>query len=198
MLTQDQLRTISNKTKLQVSNDVATAVFTLDVYNKFFRFKVFVVENSSASKPASAANIPLNRPAIELILNRLRDISKKDEEVEYKVESYSPVWVDNKMTEDKTLSGTIIVGKKKIEEAYICYITIINTENKKYTFKLLPSPYIRLYKNGVPLNDTEGSNLWAEAYASTLEKILTIAPDIEEIEGQSSNNKATVSVSDIV
>ena len=94
------------------------------------------------------------------------------------------------MTRDTKLSGYIVLGRKDFEGEIINYFGVEDAGGKKFYFKLLPSPYVKFFKNGKPVSETEASEDWTIGYAITLDKVLDMFPEVlEDEESDFDSNK---------
>jgi hypothetical protein len=186
---------IFDKFTLVTDNGEHEVRLRLRGWKNFLRFFVFKQKlRDFKSKPQMLMFLPLNRTAVQLLVDELRFLVDKKDEHMTKIEALRPVWENDKMTDKKELAGYIVVGKKKIKNDLINFIGIEDANGKRYYFKLLPTPYIKLLDaEGNPIPDTEASNKWTLATANTLDKILGMfpeaLPDAESPSGNVNNKK---------
>lgn len=144
----------------------------LDGWKNYLRFKVFIRPVDKNEKSKVAATVPLNKNTLYLLVDEIRKLADKKEEYLFGAELLSPVWEDDKMTDNKEIAGYIYVGKKKDKNGdLINFISVKDKFERTYAFKFGPTPYVRLNKNGKPLAPEEESNLWAKSYSKLLESV---------------------------
>jgi len=180
---------ILSKVVLYATGKTKEARLRLSGYKNFFRWQVWIYDidyskGDKRDKPKLAANLPINRQTMEIIVDRLFAINDIKEETHTAIESYSSVWVNDKPTDEKKLNGRIYIGRKKDSDGnLINYIRVISgPDNKSFVFKLEPSPFVRILINGKEANPQEASELSTIGYARTLDKILGIFPELMDDE----------------
>lgn len=153
-------------------------------FKNFLRLSVTIFDNSNPkSKPQYVGHIPINRTGLNLIVEELKRLNEREAGFTFGVVAYKPVWENNKMTNEKVPAGKILVGRKKTDEGIINFIgVIINVEGseKKFMFKLLPTPYLEILIDGKKADEETASKLWTEAYYKTLDQVLSNLPEVFE------------------
>jgi len=171
-----------SKATLYTMGKSKEARLLLNDYNGYLRFSVFVRDIGNPNAKASlAANIPIRRDVIFMLLDELKSLKDKEDNYSFTAETYSPIWENDKPTNNMKPNGKVVIGKRKVENDSINYIAIIPAGgDKKFVFKFLPTPYVKLYRNGKILSDTEASEIWTKGWVKTVEGILDLYPDIFE------------------
>ena len=182
MLNMQQVDRLLQKTVLYAIGKTKEARFSLGVYNNFLNFKVFVRDidpNGKLGKSKMAAYLPFNRQAILAFVEVMKKVRDAKEETALTMESLSPIWENDKMTNETKSNGKISVVKKKKDGELINYIVTESTlSSKRFVFQIAPSPYVKLYKDGKELPLSEASNIWMDGYIKTLESVLDLYPEV--------------------
>jgi len=171
-------------------------------YKNFLRLHIFYTERNPDNLAELKVNqfvgsIPINRTGLNIIVNELSKLNTKEEGYVAGLNVYKPIWEDNKMTDERVLAGRIFVGRKKLEEGIINFIGVsinIAGEDKKFVFKLLPSPYLEIIVNGKKVSEEMASMMWTDAYYRTLVDVLSNLPEVLEDDEQQSKNKKSSDV----
>ena len=147
--------------------------FLIDGWKHSFRIKVFLregVDKNSTFK--MLVNLYITTHNLEVIVNEIRDLKDKKPDYEFELDLFSPVWEDDKRTNDKVLTGSILVGKKIVNEKVVYYVGVKDANNKKYLFKLGCTPYCKLKINGKEVSPEEEGERYSKAYAESLNSII--------------------------
>ena len=176
----DKQKILSKVTLVSPGNS-KEARLRLSGYKNFLRWQVFIVDLTGKEKMRMALHIPMNRQAFYVLVNELENLNDKEAGYSFTIEVYSPLWDNktNQMTGEKALSGTVTVGRRQTDDGIINYILLTDAaREKKYAFKLSPTPFIKLYKNGKAMSDEDSSKVWTKAYVDTLKAVLDLFPEI--------------------
>ncbi len=182
MLNMQEVDRLLQKTILYAIGKTKEARLMLGVYNNFLNFKVFIRDinaNGQLGKSKMAVYLPFNRQAIMAFIEQMKRVRNSKDEVSFTMESLSPVWENDKMTNETKPNGKISIVKKKKDDELLNYIVVENAlSGKQIVFLVGPSPYVRLYKNGKELSRSEASNVWLDGYIKTLESVLELFPEV--------------------
>lgn len=166
-----------NKIILFSVGETKEARMLIQDWKGYPRVSVFTRGRDKKSRAELKVNFAINKQALYLIVNELRDIVKRKEEHSITVDMFSPIWENDQQTNDIKKAGSLTLGKKEVDGSFIIYITIESKEGLKFSFKMLPSPYVKILVNGTPLDPHQTSNKWALAYACMLQGILNLYLD---------------------
>jgi len=164
-------------------------------WKNFLRFYVYINKISERDKFTKPVfNLPVNRIGVEVLVNELYILNEQPNDYVRFIEVSRPIWDEKtkKMTDEKALAGYLVVGRKEFDGEVVNFIGVKTPEGKRYYFKLLPTPYLRLLDNkGNPLPDSEASKRWTMAYASTFDKVLSMFPEVLPEPNENDNGKTT-------
>jgi len=155
------------------------ARLTLDGWKNFLRFKILFKDKDNDDRFKVILNMGVTRENMAILIKYLREIHKDEVGTERSIETFSPIWIDNKITDEKKSNGHIYVGKKEVDKDILYYIALSNAEaKKKIMFKLGPTPYTIIRKNGKVLTLKEQGEDAAIARADMLTDILSTFAEV--------------------
>jgi len=145
------------------------------------RYYTITVSDSKTNKNISNLRVVMNETILRTLVKFMEKVKSKDEEVEYSLTSKS-IDFDNRDKDTLLIRGKILVGKKKVNNDYINYITLTNSDNSvKITFPLIPNKYYVFGKDGNEINKTtELSNIYLESYIEIIKDLIAILPKFTE------------------
>jgi len=179
------------KAMLYSTNSTQDARMVISDYKGYPRLSVFVATKGSKGKSWSKVNFAINKIGLYFIVDELSSIMSKKEDYSVGIDMFSPVWENDKQTDDIKKAGRLTLGRKKIDNKFINYFTVESNNDVRYSFKILPSPYVKITRNGTLLQGEDLSIAWTRSYRLMLKGILDLS--LEAREGETSIAEATKS-----
>ena len=180
-----------NKIILFSVGETKEARMLIQDWKGYPRVSVFTRSRNKKSRAELKINFAINKHALYVIVNELEDLVKHKDEYSVTVDMFAPVWENDQQTNDIKKAGSLTLGKKEVDGDFINYITLESKDGLKFSFKLLPSPYVKLLVNGTPLDNGQTSNKWTLAYAVMLKGILDLS--LDAMDGDVSKDELTKS-----
>ena len=166
---------VYNKIILFSIGSTQEARMLIQDYKGYPRVSVFVRDKGTKNKAVSKINFAINKQGLYVIVNALEKMLYKRKETSTTIQMFSPVWVDDKQTNDIKEVGKLTVGKKEIDKQFITYFKVESNMGLKFSFKVLPSPYVKIFKDDTLLQGEALSEVWAESYCTMLKGILDLS-----------------------
>jgi len=182
---------VYNKVMLFSTGDTKEARMLIQDWKGYPRVSVFTRDKKRKAKSESKVNFAINKQSLYVIVNELNDLIDRKDEYSITIDMFSPVWENDQQTNDIKKAGSFTLGKKKVDGKFIIYITLESKDGLKFSFKMLPSPYVKMIVNGVLLEEEALSKKWAKAYATMLQGVLDLS--LDAIDGEVSKDEVNKS-----
>jgi len=145
------------------------------------RYYSISVTNIETNKNLNNLKVVMNETILRTLSKFMRKLLDKKEEISYSLTSKS-IDFDNKDSNTLLVKGKVIVGKRKVGDELINYLTMTNSdESVKITFPFIPNKYYVFDKNGKEINKTtELSNIYLESYIDIIEDLIITLPKFTE------------------
>ena len=153
-------------------------LLTWSFKNRYFSI---AVTDPKTNKNLNNLKVVMNETILRTLTKFMRKLIDKKEEVSYSLTSKS-IDFDNKDSNTLLVRGKIIIGKKKVGDELINYLTMTNNdESVKITFPFIPNKYYVFSKNGKEITKTEElSNIYLDSYADIIEDLIITLPKFTE------------------
>jgi len=145
------------------------------------RYYSVAAADTKTNKNVNGLKVVMNETILRTLTKYIKKVINKKEEVVYSLTSKS-IDFDNKDSDTLLVRGKILIGKKKVGEDLINFITLTNSdESVKINFPLIPNKYYVFGKDGKEINKTgELSNMYLESYLDTIEDLINQLPKFIE------------------
>jgi len=145
------------------------------------RYYSIAASDTKTNKNVNGLKVVMNETILRTLTKYIKKVINKKEEVVYSLTSKS-IDFDNKDSNTLLVRGKILIGKKKVGEDLINFITLTNSdESVKINFPLIPNKYYVFGKDGKEINKTgELSNMYLESYLDTIEDLINQLPKFTE------------------
>lgn len=97
----------------------------------------FVVYTGGLGRDA-VINFPMDVVHLTTVMNKLKDIAAGEPNQKFYTESLSPIYENDKMTNQKRVLSTLVIGKSKDG---IVYLSIMMEGRPNIVFPIVPSPF---------------------------------------------------------
>jgi len=156
-------------------------VLNFGVYREVLR--LYVKEGDGTSKQGkNLLNMPIMFLNARAFFLELEKLNTRDTGYNMSFDMYGPKWDENskRIPNARELIGKIGVARMANSDGEITnLIFVVNGQNVKKVFPLIPTPYLDLYRNGKKIEDkTELTDMWTEAYIKSFGDILAALPEV--------------------
>jgi len=154
--------------------------FKIGIWNRHMRIYISKGNQKKEVKDKLLFNMVLMHKNARMFEEDFETVLKSKEPISLSYELLSPTWENDKMVKDaKQLTGKLGIAKAKNKEGELLNILfVITPQNVKYLFPLLPTPYVKVFKNNVEVTDkTPLSNKWTSMYHKTFKAVLDLIPE---------------------
>lgn len=195
-MTELNVYTALGKLKLYAEIDGGFNVFTFGIFKGHVRIYIKSVLKSDPKNDTLLFNMAIMPMNLETFINFIDEIKDKEAGTTLAVDQLGPLWENNKRTDGTMLNGTLGIAKAKTSDDKIVNVIFVTTKDgMQFKFPLLPSPYVRLVKNGTPITDkTELSARWTKAYYNLMTNVMALVPEarLKTIDDDTSPNRYQV------
>jgi len=153
------------------------------VYNGTIRLYINTVKRDDYKSFDSVGNLALTHINSRLFSRALARINDEKEGYSVTFNLYGAKFEDDKRVHnEKVLNGKLTILRVKTDGGLVNVIQITTDKEQKFSFGLLPTPYITIVENGELIKDkTKLSTLWTEAYSDTVKAMLDMFPEGLEV-----------------